>query len=59
MREEFIRDYVWPMVRSGAVYEHKYLLGTSIARPLLAKRQGRGRAAHGLRRPLPRRDGQG
>ena len=39
MREEFIRDYVWPMVRSGAVYEHKYLLGTSIARPLLAKRQ--------------------
>lgn len=39
MREEFIRDYVWPMVRSGAVYENKYLLGTSIARPLLAKRQ--------------------
>ena len=39
MREEFVRDYVWPMVRSGAVYEDKYLLGTSIARPLLAKRQ--------------------
>ena len=39
MREEFVRDYVWPMVRSGAVYEAKYLLGTSIARPLLAKRQ--------------------
>ncbi len=39
MREEFVRDYVWPMVRAGAVYEHKYLLGTSIARPLLAKRQ--------------------
>jgi argininosuccinate synthase len=39
MREEFVRDYVWPMVRSGAVYEHKYLLGTSIARPLLAKKQ--------------------
>jgi argininosuccinate synthase len=39
MREEFVREYVWPMVRSGAVYEHKYLLGTSIARPLLAKRQ--------------------
>ena len=39
MREEFVRDYVWPMVRSGAVYENKYLLGTSIARPLLAKRQ--------------------
>src|SRR3982074_2680765 len=39
MREEFVTDYLWPMVRSGAVYEHKYLLGTSIARPLLAKRQ--------------------
>ncbi len=39
MREEFVRDYVWPMVRAGAIYEHKYLLGTSIARPLLAKRQ--------------------
>jgi len=39
MREEFARDYLWPMVRSGAVYEHKYLLGTSIARPLLAKKQ--------------------
>ena len=39
MREEFVRDYVWPMVRSGAIYETKYLLGTSIARPLLAKRQ--------------------
>ncbi len=39
MREEFARDYLWPLVRSGAVYEHKYLLGTSIARPLLAKKQ--------------------
>ncbi len=39
LREEFVRDYLWPLVRSGAVYEHKYLLGTSIARPLLAKKQ--------------------
>jgi argininosuccinate synthase len=39
MREEFCLDYLWPMIRSGAVYEHKYLLGTSIARPLLAKKQ--------------------
>ena len=39
MREEFVTEYLWKMVRSGAVYEHKYLLGTSIARPLLAKRQ--------------------
>ena len=39
MREEFVSEYLWPMVRAGAVYEHKYLLGTSVARPLLAKRQ--------------------
>ncbi len=39
MREEFVTEYLWPMVRAGAVYEDKYLLGTSIARPLLAKKQ--------------------
>jgi argininosuccinate synthase len=39
MREEFVTGYLWKLVRSGAVYENKYLLGTSIARPLLAKRQ--------------------
>ena len=39
MREEFVSEYLWKLVRSGGVYEHKYLLGTSIARPLLAKRQ--------------------
>ena len=39
MRQEFVTDFLWPMVRSGAVYEDKYLLGTSIARPLLARRQ--------------------
>ncbi|HXR74763.1 MAG TPA: argininosuccinate synthase [Bryobacteraceae bacterium] len=39
MREEFVSDYLWKLVRSGGIYEHKYLLGTSIARPLLAKRQ--------------------
>jgi argininosuccinate synthase len=39
MREEFVTQYLWPLVRSGGVYEHKYLLGTSIARPLLARRQ--------------------
>ena len=38
-REEFARDYLYPMIRSGAVYEGKYLLGTSIARPLQAKHQ--------------------
>lgn len=39
LREEFVRDYVFPMFRANAVYEGKYLLGTSIARPLIAKRQ--------------------
>jgi argininosuccinate synthase len=39
MREEFVTEYLWKLVRSGAIYEHKYLLGTSIARPLLAKKQ--------------------
>src|SRR6266853_4104190 len=39
MREEFVSDYLWKLVRAGAQYEHKYLLGTSIARPLLAQKQ--------------------
>jgi argininosuccinate synthase len=39
LREEFITQYIWPTLRAGAVYEHKYLLGTSFARPVLAKRQ--------------------
>ena len=39
LREEFVSGYIWPTLRAGAVYEHKYLLGTSFARPLLAKRQ--------------------
>jgi argininosuccinate synthase len=39
LREEFVRDFVFPMLRANAVYEAGYLLGTSIARPLIAKRQ--------------------
>src|ERR1051325_1006384 len=39
MREEFVSEYLWRLVRAGGEYEHKYLLGTSIARPLLAKKQ--------------------
>ena len=39
LRDEFVRDYVFPMFRANAVYEGVYLLGTSIARPLIAKRQ--------------------
>ena len=38
LKEEFISDYVWPTVKAGAVYEKKYLLGTSFARPLIAKK---------------------
>jgi argininosuccinate synthase len=39
LREEFVRDYIFPMLRANAVYEGFYLMGTSIARPLIAKRQ--------------------
>src|SRR5215470_6851746 len=54
LREEFVRDFVFPMFRANAIYEGEYLLGTSIARPLIAKRQieiarqsGAGAVAHG------------
>ncbi len=39
LREEFVKDYIYPMLRGNAVYEGSYLLGTSIARPLIAKKQ--------------------
>lgn len=39
LREEFLTDYVYPAIRTGAVYEHKYLLGTSLARPIIARYQ--------------------
>src|SRR5262249_6006268 len=41
LREEFVRDYLFPLLQSGAVYERAYLLGTSVARPLIAKGQVR------------------
>jgi len=54
MREEFLTDYVFPALKAGAVYEHKYLLGTSLARPVIAKyqvevalREGAVAVAHG------------
>jgi argininosuccinate synthase len=54
LREEFVRDFVYPMFRANTLYEGEYLLGTSIARPLIAKRQieiaratGAGAVAHG------------
>lgn len=39
LRKEFVEDYIWPMLKAGAIYENDYLLGTSIARPLIAKHQ--------------------
>ncbi|MBI4481663.1 MAG: argininosuccinate synthase [Acidobacteria bacterium] len=39
LRREFVTDFIFPTLKAGAVYEHKYLLGTSFARPLLARRQ--------------------
>jgi argininosuccinate synthase len=39
LREEFLSGYVWPALKAGAVYEHKYLLGTSLARPVIARHQ--------------------
>jgi len=39
LRKEFVTDYIWPMLKSGAIYENDYLLGTSIGRPLIAKKQ--------------------
>ncbi|PYX00076.1 MAG: argininosuccinate synthase [Acidobacteria bacterium] len=54
LREEFLTQYVFPALKAGAVYEHKYLLGTSLARPVLAKhqvevalREGASALAHG------------
>jgi argininosuccinate synthase len=39
LRKEFVEDYIWPLLKAGAIYENGYLLGTSIARPLIAKHQ--------------------
>lgn len=37
LKEEFVRDFIYPCLRAGAIYERKYLLGTSMARPVIAK----------------------
>ncbi|HWQ62555.1 MAG TPA: argininosuccinate synthase [Negativicutes bacterium] len=54
MRKEFVEDYVWPVLKAGAIYEGKYLLGTSFARPIIAKamveiaeKEGADAVAHG------------
>ena len=59
LREEFVRDYVFPMFRANALYEGIYLLGTSIARPLIAKKQIEIARATRRRCRVPRRDRQG
>ena len=59
LREEFVRDFVFPMFRANALYEGAYLLGTSIARPLIAKRQIEIARADRRRRGRPRRHRQG
>src|SRR3970282_1756082 len=53
-RTEFVRDYVFPALRAGAKYEGKYLLGTSLARPLIAKRQEGVALEEGATRPSHR-----
>ena len=59
LREEFVRDFVFPMFRANAVYEGEYLLGTSIARPLIAKRLVEIARKTGADAISPRRDRQG
>ena len=57
LREEFARDFIFPMIQAGAIYEGQYFLGTSIARPLIAKRMveiaksGKGRRRSPTARP--------
>jgi argininosuccinate synthase len=59
LREEFVRDFVYPMFRANAIYEGEYLLGTSIARPLIAKRLVEIANETGADADLPRRHRQG
>ncbi len=45
LKEEFVTDYIFPAIKANAIYEGRYLLGTALARPLIAKRQSRDRRA--------------
>ena len=56
LKEEFATDFIFPTLKAGAVYEKKYLLGTSMARPVIATP---GRSRHRLQRHLSRCDRQG
>ena len=59
LREEFLTEYIWPTLRAGAVYEHKYLLGTSMARPGARQAPGGNRPRNRRRRGRARLHGQG
>ena len=59
LRETFVKEYVFPMLRGNAMYEGSYLLGTSIARPLIARRQAEIALKRRGRSRLARRDGEG
>ena len=59
VREEFVRDYVFPAIRGAAIYEGTYLLGTALARPLIAKHHVEVARETGCDAARPRRDGQG
>ena len=58
-KEEFAADYLFPVLKAGAIYERDYLLGTSTARPLIAQKAGRDRARDRLRRARARLHRQG
>ena len=54
LNQVFVEDFIFPTVKAGAVYENKYLLGTSFARPIIAKKNCRNRQSGRRRRNLPR-----
>ncbi len=53
LKKEFVEEYIFPTLKAGAVYENKYLLGTSFARPIIAKATGGNRQGRRRRRHLP------
>ena len=59
LQKEFVEDYIFPTLKAGAVYENKYLLGTSFARPIIAKRLVEIAKAEGRGRHCPRLHRQG
>jgi argininosuccinate synthase len=58
LKEEFVTGYIFPAIKANAVYENRYLLGTALARPLIAKRQIEIASAEGAELCFPRRNRQ-